>query len=623
MSNISQRGFAHIILLILLLLGVGVGVYLALNPTVFKPKANLEANAPFGIISLKKSEAPSKELPQTSGFEANYKFTYPGGAHSGSASGFYPWKLTIDVTQKNGDYPYVALLVTNLQTGTKSIYSTLEPGVTPDQFAFDSDKLNFSHLLSKGDKLQIQLVACVSQGYSNMQGCITDPQTIRFNSVVFTKQDGTTDQLPDKGNPISKSEGSGSGGAPSLILLEGWVVAAEDMVKYLDVYIDGKKYNRAPGDDNDAPFALDGTDKRVTLVEHKEDGVCGPMDPHPTFRNCPNAGFEIVIDTSAISQFLIDGQEHKVKVKAVNITGTESWLSWDKPGGDQKEFIFIKGSGEKVNVDYPTAQIFYVTGNPDDRYKKRVFEDLGFSTQYPNTFTTETAPSKGTNAKIKTVAIWFTKVDSNGKPVSNPTWQCGGAGKTVNLTEGTFKGRYCHVGDSSTRPFDSNEPGDYILSVDAIDENGKKCTGAPWLHDDEVPCSSEGYDHILIKYSGGNNENGIKPSAYKAKYYYDTNTKNIIVEVENASGGYPYVGLKIDSAMYSLTDLGGSKMGYNISSGAPIGIGKHKVQLRANCDYSSQERFQYCAYGYEEIGEDPSPAGKVIKFNEEAIFIPK
>ena len=39
--SFNQKGFAHILLLIILLIGVGIGVYLALNPTVFKPKASI------------------------------------------------------------------------------------------------------------------------------------------------------------------------------------------------------------------------------------------------------------------------------------------------------------------------------------------------------------------------------------------------------------------------------------------------------------------------------------------------------------------------------------------------------------------------------------------------------
>ena len=477
MSSLGQRGFAHILLLILLVLGVGVGVYLALNPTVFKPKANVEPNAPFGIVSIKKTEAsssgtPSKDVPSTPGYFADYKFTYSGGAHMGSASGFYPWDLTIDVTKKSGDYPYVALLVTNLQTGSKSIYNTLEQGSTSDQFLFNSDKLNFAYLLHKGDKIQLQLVACVSQGYSNMQSCITDPSTIRFNSVVFTKQDG---EVATAVTPISTNSGSmtSQGGFSKTLTLEGWVVADGDMVQLLDVYIDGKQYNRTPGDSANPyvqPFKLDGSDNRVKLIEHKEEGVCGPQDPHPKFRNCPNAGFEITLDLSNIEQFLNDGKDHKIEVKAINVSEVNGYLPWDKPGGDEKAYTFIKA-----------------TNGPSD-------------------------------------------------------------------------------------------PTDTTLS------------GA----------------------------------SYKAKYSYDPATRLITVEVTEAMGGaYPYVGLKIDKDMYKLTAAGENKFTVDVRNpdGLPIIAGQHTIQLRANCDYASQMRFNYCAYGYEEIGEDPSPAGKVIKFNEETVYI--
>ena len=40
MPTLNQKGFAHLLLLVILLIGVGVGVYLALNPTVFRPKAS-------------------------------------------------------------------------------------------------------------------------------------------------------------------------------------------------------------------------------------------------------------------------------------------------------------------------------------------------------------------------------------------------------------------------------------------------------------------------------------------------------------------------------------------------------------------------------------------------------
>lgn len=39
----NQKGIAHILLLIILLIGIAVGLYLALNPTIFRPKANLDA----------------------------------------------------------------------------------------------------------------------------------------------------------------------------------------------------------------------------------------------------------------------------------------------------------------------------------------------------------------------------------------------------------------------------------------------------------------------------------------------------------------------------------------------------------------------------------------------------
>src|SRR5688572_11738369 len=40
MKFMNQKGFAHVLLLIILLIGVGIGVYLALNPTIFRPKAS-------------------------------------------------------------------------------------------------------------------------------------------------------------------------------------------------------------------------------------------------------------------------------------------------------------------------------------------------------------------------------------------------------------------------------------------------------------------------------------------------------------------------------------------------------------------------------------------------------
>ena len=39
MTNNSQKGFAHLFLIVLLLAGVGIGIYLVKNPTVFNPKA--------------------------------------------------------------------------------------------------------------------------------------------------------------------------------------------------------------------------------------------------------------------------------------------------------------------------------------------------------------------------------------------------------------------------------------------------------------------------------------------------------------------------------------------------------------------------------------------------------
>ena len=40
----SQKGFAHVIVLLLLVTGLGVGLYLVSNPTVFKPKADVIIN---------------------------------------------------------------------------------------------------------------------------------------------------------------------------------------------------------------------------------------------------------------------------------------------------------------------------------------------------------------------------------------------------------------------------------------------------------------------------------------------------------------------------------------------------------------------------------------------------
>ncbi len=65
-----QKGFAHILLLLVLITGLGVGLFLAKNPTFFKPKASESISGPI---------VPSPLPTPTSRF---IKITYPNGGEN-------------------------------------------------------------------------------------------------------------------------------------------------------------------------------------------------------------------------------------------------------------------------------------------------------------------------------------------------------------------------------------------------------------------------------------------------------------------------------------------------------------------------------------------------------------